>query len=155
MLMALALWMTMAASLCFGWLVQRPDIVELVRPARAYARGAERLPPRRIAAADVRLIDGDTISFEGRNYRLMGYDAPETYQAKCLDERYLGQQATNALGRIMAEAQVIELEPKGNDKYGRTLAILYVDGIDIARRMIREEHGVPYNGKTKRQDWCR
>jgi len=29
-----------------------------------------------------------------------------------------------------------------------------IDGEDVASIMVREGHAVPYEGETKRRDWC-
>ena len=31
----------------------------------------------------VQVLDGDTVRVEGQPYRLVGFDAPETYRAQC------------------------------------------------------------------------
>jgi hypothetical protein len=40
-----------------------------------------------ISAADLRVIDGDTVFISGKRYRLVGFDTPETMRAKCDSER--------------------------------------------------------------------
>ena len=47
-----------------------------------------------IQPGQIRVIDGDTIRAALATYRLVGFDAPETYRAKCPSERELGNRAT-------------------------------------------------------------
>jgi endonuclease YncB( thermonuclease family) len=46
------------------------------------------------------IVDGDTIRAHGRTYRLVGFDAPETMNAKCTAERELGERAARRLKEI-------------------------------------------------------
>lgn len=50
---------------------------------------AEPFPSR-----EIYMVDGDTAKVAGHNYRLVGYDTPETWRPKCEYERALGQAAT-------------------------------------------------------------
>ena len=59
-----------------------------------------------VGAANVRVIDGDTISFRGNTYRLVGYDTPETSKAKCDNERALGFQATARLQALISSGAI-------------------------------------------------
>jgi hypothetical protein len=49
----------------------------------------------------IQVVDGDTIRTNGLVYRLVGSDAPETYDAKCPQERALGERATARLRMIV------------------------------------------------------
>ncbi len=117
----------------------------------------------RLAAEIVitRVIDGDTvvarISRPGGpprtvTIRLMGFDTPETYYARCVAEYWLGIQAKRRLIKLLASGR-LRLEPHGRDKYRRLLARIYVDGVDVARVMIREGYARPYHG-GRRKGWC-
>jgi micrococcal nuclease len=101
------------------------------------------------------VVDGDTIrAAYGIKYRLMGYDAPETYQAKCDAERELGRRAAARLTELMASGDVRVMESGRLDKYGRTLAHLTVNGKDVGQILIKEGLARSYSG-GKRGDWCR
>ncbi len=104
-----------------------------------------------------RVVDGDTIkvacSESQGNVRLVGFDTPETYQPRCDAEKRLGQQAKGALEKLLRTAHQIDLKRTGIDKYGRVLARVYVDGVDIAKPMIAQGLAVPYDG-GKRMNWC-
>jgi len=102
-------------------------------------------------------IDGDTIYVGDEKIRIVGLDAPETYQARCDSERQRGQRATAHLRRLLASG-TITIRRQGRDRYGRTLARVFVDGRDVAAIMIRAGHAVPYDcprGRCPRRiDWC-
>lgn len=104
------------------------------------------------AYAGTYVIDGDTISVDGERIRLLGVDSPETHGAKCESER----QAGLAAKRFTAEALewgVVTLERGRRDKYGRTLAKVFIDGRDLAELLIEAGHGRAYHGE-KRRPWC-
>ncbi len=110
-------------------------------------------------------IDGDTIrSPAGVKYRLDGMDAPETFQARSECERKLGEAAKAELERLLASGivEVRELTKKSRktgeivakqDRYGRTLAKVFIGGRDVAELMIQGGFARPYSG-GKRQPWC-
>jgi micrococcal nuclease len=97
------------------------------------------------------VVDGNTVKVDGRSYRLIGYDTPETYFANCENERRLGEAATARLRALIAtEAR---LEPNGQDcKWGRECARLF--GEDVRDVMLREGLARPYAGRGPRTDWC-
>ncbi len=55
-----------------------------------------------IQPGQIRVIDGDTIRTVDATYRLVGFDAPETYRARCSSERELGNRATFRLRQLIA-----------------------------------------------------
>jgi len=111
-----------------------------------------------ISVLDV--IDGDTIKLAQRatggtiNARLVGFDAPETFEPGCAAELELGQKATQRLQVILARGQDIRPTPLGFDRFGRQLLRLSVDGRDLADIMIAEGLAVAYDG-GRRINWCR
>lgn len=131
-------------------------IAGVVTARKSHGREVEASSRMRVDVARmaVEVVDGDTIKVNGRSYRLMGFDTPETFQAKCGSEKALGITATNALAMLIGDARVVELELHGLDKYKRRLAVLYVDNEDVAGKMITAGYAVPYNGRTKRRSWC-
>jgi micrococcal nuclease len=101
------------------------------------------------------VVDGDTIrSPAGVSYRLMGYDTPETYQAKCREELTAGLKAKARLEDLIASGETRLIESGKIDRYGRSLARLEVNGVDVAKTLIAEGHARPYTGRTKREGWC-
>ena len=90
---------------------------------------------------------------DGKRYRLLGFDSPETFFAKCEREREAGYAAAARL-RELIETTDARLEPTGkNCKWGRGCAYLLLNGEDAGDVMIREGHGAPYTG-GRRPNWC-
>jgi endonuclease YncB( thermonuclease family) len=89
-----------------------------------------------------RVIDGDTLDIADIRIRLEGIDAPEagqTCKRKWIGSWPCGAVATTALAR-MVENRGVSCEPRSLDKYGRTLAVCFVDGKDINAQMVRQGH---------------
>jgi len=87
-----------------------------------------------------RVIDGDTIGIGETRVRLEGIDAPET--AQTCQRRWFGSwpcgtAATAQLSKIIGDRPVTS-SPRGLDKYGRTLAVCFVEGHDINAMMVRQ-----------------
>jgi micrococcal nuclease len=100
------------------------------------------------------VVDGDTVKLDGRSYRLVGFDTPETVFAKCERERQHGEAATDRLRALIATAET-RLEASGRDcKWGRECARLFVNGEDVREVMIREGLARPYGGRGPKTDWC-
>jgi endonuclease YncB( thermonuclease family) len=102
-----------------------------------------------VAQADVTgpatVVDGDTIVVAGERIRLEGIDAPELRQT-CTA---YGQQWT--CGRTSAEwlqehlnGRNVECVGHARDRYGRLLAVCYVDGESINERIVREGWALDY-----------
>ena len=90
-----------------------------------------------------RVVDGDTLVIRGgERIRLIGVDTPET---KHPDKRAqpFGQEAFEFTRRMAEGKQVqIRFDPgESKDRYGRTLAYVYVDGELLNERLIREGLG--------------
>jgi micrococcal nuclease len=101
------------------------------------------------------VVDGDTIrSPAGVKYRLLGFDAPETFYAKCGRELQLGMKAKALLEQLIASGIARIIESGRLDRYRRSLATLEVNGKDVAGVMIGEGLARPYHGE-RRQGWCR
>lgn len=87
----------------------------------------------------VRVVDGDTIDVGETRVRLEGIDAPEAGQTcnrKWFGRWACGHEATAALHRL-TDQRTVSCDPRGTDKYGRVLAVCYVDGRDINAQMVR------------------
>jgi micrococcal nuclease len=76
-----------------------------------------------------RVVDGDTVYLsDGAKIRLYGIDAPERRQPYGLDAR--DALAAMAAGPVRSEAT-------GRDRYGRTIAVVWIDGVNVNRELIR------------------
>ena len=95
---------------------------------------AEILQPSRI-----HVVDGDTIDVDGARFRLVGYDTPETYYAKCDYELAWGDAATARLENLIGSGELVELVTlPGQDRYNRGLGRLYVGRLDVGEVLIAE-----------------
>ena len=86
------------------------------------------------------VIDGDTVSIGETRVRLEGIDAPksaQTCQRRWFGSWPCGTAATAHLVKIIGDKPV-SCQPRGLDKYGRTLAVCFVDGRDINAQMVRQ-----------------
>lgn len=97
-----------------------------------------------------RIIDGDTVIARldlglginiTQTLRLVGIDAPELHT----DE---GKAARAWLcDRILYRAVLLDISSKNShDKYGRLLAVILVDELNLNQEMIRLGYAVAYNG---------
>ncbi|MFN3938545.1 MAG: thermonuclease family protein [Gemmobacter sp.] len=104
------------------------------------------------------VIDGDTVTLwcpgtGAQRARLTGFDTPEVFSPGCTAEWRRGVQAAWALRRMLWAADEVRVVRGGTDRYGRTLAAVFLDGEPVARRMIAEGHARPYSGGP-RAGWC-
>ena len=89
-----------------------------------------------------RVIDGDTVVLDGgERVRLIGVDTPETVHPTKPVERF-GREASE-FTKSMAEGQRVRLEYESGgdreDRYGRTLAYVYLgDGTLLNREIIEQ-----------------
>ena len=115
---------------------------------------SERTPTQIIAAADIYVIDGDTIDISGERYRLVGYDTPETFLAEFDSEKLRGDQATARLRSLVERASQLTLDvQKSREKYGRRLGTLSINSEDVGDILVREGLARRYTG-GQRQSWC-
>ena len=88
----------------------------------------------------VSIHDGDTITIlQGKQQikvRLFGIDAPELKQP-------YGKKSKQFLASLIA-GQVVEVEPRGKDRYKRTLGIIYFKGQDINAQMVLNGYAWAY-----------
>ena len=133
----------LAAAIAYQSLLNRPPVVIGTQTPSNQGTGA------------YEVIDGDTIRAPyGVKYRLMGFDAPETFQAKCDAELALGTRAAERLKELLASGEVRIVESGKIDRYVRTLAHLTVNGRDVGSMLIDEGLARAYDGRTKRESWC-
>jgi len=112
----------------------------------------------------VSVYDGDTIkvNFKGCSHfrcqgvlvRFAGVDAPEV-RTPCMREKEVALKLKETIQDLLLAADTISLSlVKGAvDPYGRVLAKVYADGLDVSQMlldsgMVRENHG------EKRRAWC-
>jgi|TARA_R110002167_G_scaffold110600_1_gene281151 micrococcal nuclease len=94
----------------------------------------------------VKVVDGDTVdfiidlgfkTFIKTRVRLYGIDTPETRLQKCIanveerhKEKKRGLEVKEIVKRILYEAKNIKLDSKGIGKYGRSLGVITIDGME-------------------------
>lgn len=110
-----------------------------------------------IATSAPLAVDGDTFDIGVERVRIANIDAPETKSAKCDAERRLGEVAKRRLQELLSSPgfEIERGDPKSGrakDRYGRTLATAYVDGVDVGSILIEEGLARPWRGK--REPWC-
>ncbi len=111
--------------------------------------------PTSAFATDLKVLDGDTIVIGKEHIRIANIDAPEIHHFKCDAERRLGLVAKARLSELLMGHPVVIKRGDGNrmkDRYGRTLAVIAVDGADVGEKLIAEELARPWKGK--REPWC-
>jgi endonuclease YncB( thermonuclease family) len=132
------------------------------------ARNATTAPATKIARGAIQVVDGDTIRTNGLTYRLVGFDTPETRDAKCPQERALGERAASRLRAIVGRSSLDLTEVRcsclpgthgtRSCNHGRRCGALKANGEDVGQILIREGLARPFVcGKHQcptRQPWC-
>jgi endonuclease YncB( thermonuclease family) len=99
-----------------------------------------------------RVADGDSLERGGLRLRLYGIDAPELSQT-CKDgqgtEYPCGTQARDAL-RDMVYGKDVTCKGRGEDKFGRLLAVCNADGAEINTEMVRQGWAVAFSAHSVR-----
>ena len=120
--------------------IPRPAPTPQRRPSRPPT--AAKAPQPRQPVSLVSVGDGDTIrvrTSSGRNQtiRLACIDAPEMAQGAP------GQAAREALA-VMVQSGPLEIKPQTTDKYGRTVAEVFVGGRNVNLELVRYGHAFAY-----------
>ena len=97
------------------------------------------------------VLTGDSLRFEGDEVQIAGLDVPAITGAKCPEERERGINAVLRLATLLNAGTVTASAPY-RDPFGRTVRKLFVNGDDVARKLINEDLGRRYDGGN--QDWC-
>ncbi len=85
-----------------------------------------------------RVVDGDTIIACGNSTRMLGINTQEKNQKYYLEAKnYLANLVENKTIKLVFSSERI-------DKYGRTLAYVYLENININQEMIKEGFANPY-----------
>lgn len=111
----------------------------ILLPAMAVALTTPESGQPAVIAGLGHVIDGDTLDIGQTRIRLEGVDAPEmaqTCQTASGKNWDCGRKAA-ALLRTLAEQRDLACDRTGIDKYGRTLAVCYEDGVNVNEAMVR------------------
>ncbi len=99
------------------------------------------------------VVDGDTLWLGGEKIRVADIDAPETHDPRCAAERALGDRATRRLRQLLNEGAVsLESVDRDQDRYGRKLRIVMVDGRSVGGTLVDEGLARWYG--SGRRPWC-
>ena len=114
----------------------------------------------------IKVYDGDTITVASKlpykksplyrfSVRINGIDCPEM-KSHNKNEKKVAEIAQSKLSEIILNKRV-KLENVSNDKYGRVLADVYYDKLNISTFMLKNRLAVEYHGKTKEppKDWLK
>lgn len=97
----------------------------------------------------VGVTDGDTVTVmhegRGERVRLYGVDCPERHQPF----GYRAKQFTS----MLCYRRVVEVTPMDRDRYGRTVALVSVDGANVNEALVREGYAWVYT-RYCREAWC-
>ena len=108
-----------------------------------------------------RVVDGDTIDVDldlgfdiiyKCRVRLYGIDTPES-RTRNKDEKVRGKLAAKFLQNAISNGKNVILQTQLKDskgKFGRVLASVVVDGININQRMVTNHLAVRYEGQSKK-----
>ncbi len=97
-------------------------------------------PVEPVIAGDAIVIDGDTLEIGGRRIRLEGIDAPEMAQSCQTSSGSPWRCGLTAQQKLIeiTRGQTVACDAAGTDKYGRTLAVCFVEGEDINASLVRQ-----------------
>ena len=97
-----------------------------------------------------RVTDGDTITVTQNGFkstiRLVGIDAPEKSRKKHDPGQPFSQTSTKYLAGMVLN-NYVDIVPYGNDRYDRTLGVVYVDGKNVNLEMVKTGLAEVYRGK--------
>jgi len=96
-----------------------------------------------------RVTDGDTLTVrDGRaekTIRLVGIDAPEVSHKKRKPSQPFAQAATKHIAGMVLNKNV-EIKEYGQDRYGRVLAVVFLDGKNVNLEMVKAGYAEVYRG---------
>jgi endonuclease YncB( thermonuclease family) len=106
----------------------------------------------------IKVYDGDTITIASYidsdpsviyrfSVRLNGIDSPEI-KGKTENEKKLAKQSRDALNNLIY-GKIVKLENISMEKYGRLLAIVMCNNVNVNNWMLENKYAVPYDGGKK------
>ena len=122
------------------------------------AQTAEAIEKCRSHSHETCVVDGDTIRLRGERMRLMSFDTPEPQTNICggAAEVALAHRASDRLVELLNDGmakEAVSITAHGTDRYGRTLVVVTVDGVDVGDILIAE--GLARRWSDGDEFWCR
>lgn len=110
----------------------------------------------------IRVIDGDTIKASNlrATVRIAGYDSPEIRKDirsgyRCEKELELGLRAKAKLEELVTPPNVVVVKrTRAFDEYGRRLAVVTINGHDVANIMVDQGMAREWGPGMTRPKWC-
>ena len=129
-------------------------------PSEAFSKAPAEAPSVRVSFGACKwgggsncVVDGDTIYLAGEKIRIAGIDAPETHDYGCASELALGERSAARLRELVnSGALTLTSIDRDEDRYGRKLRNVAVDGRDVGAVLVSEGLAREYGGG--RQPWC-
>lgn len=99
----------------------------------------------------LRVYDGDTVlvnlADERYRVRLLGIDAPETSKTKGQPgQPFSTRSRRHLVNRVLNRC--VQLSTYGDDRYGRRLAVIHLEGVNINLEMVSQGLAEAYRGRT-------
>ncbi len=93
----------------------------------------------RIDKSAIHPDDGDSFFYKGLPIRVLGIDTPEIIHKEhgIFEDQPYGRKAAAMTIDILRKAKIVEYVPFQNDKYGRLLAHVFVDGELLSVHLIK------------------
>ena len=106
----------------------------------------------------IKVYDGDTITVASKlpyenseiyrfSVRIKGIDCPEI-RTHNLEEKEIALLAKNCVSELCLY-KIVELKNLSTEKYGRVLADVYIENLNISDELIKNKLAVPYDGGKK------
>ena len=104
-----------------------------------------------VKSQDLRVVDGDTIHFNGEKIRFTGIDAPELKQT-CLKENAKDSCGVTAKQILINKIgnNNVECISEGKDQYKRTLAECFVNNESLSSYLVRSGYAFAYRRYSKK-----
>jgi len=106
----------------------------------------------------IKVYDGDTITVASKlpykespiyrfRIRLSGIDAPEI-KGETEEEKNAAKISRDILTALVKD-KIVTLKNTSTEKYGRILADVYLNDVNINKLLLEQNHALPYDGGTK------
>ncbi len=113
---------------------------------------------------DIEVVDGDTLQHGSKKFRLYGIDAPESYDGSKMDKdsyrchfsqeliKNAGLEAKHHLSYLLDISSVCTFVKRYNDRYGRSVVILFADDKSINEAMVADGYAIAWDRYIEEED---